>query len=61
MKENPPKHKDDFRPVADQILQLQLITTCPKCGGEISLWSEDRETACVFCEHKVFEREGTEH
>jgi len=61
MKENPPKHKEDIRPGADQIPQLQLITACPKCGGEISLWSEDRETVCVFCDHKVFEKEGTEH
>jgi DNA-directed RNA polymerase subunit RPC12/RpoP len=61
MKENQLKHKDNIPPAVDQIPKLQLITTCPKCGGEISLWSEDRETVCVFCDHKVFEKEGTEH
>ncbi len=39
----------------------ELIAVCPKCGGEIALWSEDRETVCIFCNHKIFEREGTLH
>lgn len=38
-----------------------LITACPRCGGEIELWSEDDETRCVFCGHKLFERETTTH
>jgi DNA-directed RNA polymerase subunit RPC12/RpoP len=38
-----------------------LIAVCPKCGGEIALWSEEQETVCIFCNHKVFEREGTLH
>ncbi len=37
------------------------ITACPKCGGEITLWSEEQETVCEFCDHKIFEREGTVH
>lgn len=39
----------------------ELISVCPKCGGEVALWSEDLETACIFCNHKIFEREGTLH
>ena len=39
----------------------ELIAVCPKCGGEIALWSEDQETACIFCNHKLFEHEGTLH
>ncbi len=38
-----------------------LIAICPKCGGEIGLWSEEQETVCIFCNHKVFEREATVH
>lgn len=38
-----------------------LVAVCPKCGGEIGLWSEDKETVCIFCDHKLFEREGTVH
>lgn len=39
----------------------EFIAVCPKCGGEIALWSEEQETVCIFCDHKVFEREGTLH
>ena len=39
----------------------ELIGVCPKCGGEIALWSEEQETVCIFCNHKLFEREGTLH
>ena len=39
----------------------ELIAVCPKCGGEIALWSEDQETSCIFCNQKIFEREGTLH
>jgi DNA-directed RNA polymerase subunit RPC12/RpoP len=38
-----------------------IITTCPKCGGELGIWSEDNETLCIFCDHKVFEKENTIH
>ena len=61
MKENPLKHKEHSPTIVGHILEPQLITECPKCGGELDLWSEDRETVCIFCDHKVFEREGTEH
>ena len=40
---------------------VDLIAICPKCGGEVALWSEEKETACIFCNHKLFEREGTLH
>ena len=38
-----------------------IITTCPKCGGELGIWSENIETLCIFCDHKVFEKENTIH
>jgi hypothetical protein len=60
MKESRLKHKESPL-IADRILTPLLITACPKCGGEVDLWSEDRETVCIFCDHKIFEREGTEH
>jgi DNA-directed RNA polymerase subunit RPC12/RpoP len=61
MKENPLKHKEHGPTIVGHILEPQFITECPKCGGEVGLWSEDQETVCIFCDHKVFEREGTEH
>ncbi len=39
----------------------ELMTTCPRCGGEIELWSQEEETVCIFCEYKIFERENTMH
>jgi DNA-directed RNA polymerase subunit RPC12/RpoP len=40
---------------------LDLITICPKCGGEVGLWSEEAETLCIFCQYRVFENERTVH
>lgn len=40
---------------------LDLIAICPKCGGEVGLWSEEAETLCTFCEYRVFEKERTVH
>jgi len=40
---------------------LDIVTTCPKCGGEVGLWSEEPETLCIFCQYRVFEREKTIH
>ena len=40
---------------------IDIVTTCPKCGGELGIWSEGPETRCSFCEYRVFERESTVH
>ncbi len=40
---------------------LDLVAICPKCGGEVGLWSEDPETLCIFCQYRVFEKETTTH
>ena len=61
MKEKPLEHKKNKGPSVESILEPQFITECPKCGGEVGLWSKDQETVCVFCDHKVFEKERTEH
>ncbi len=55
----PPKRKDAVgaRHTADS----ELITSCPKCGGEVALWSAEQETVCIFCNHRLFEHEGTLH
>ncbi len=61
MKENPSKHKLKEQPAMTVTAVLDIIATCPKCGGEVGLWSEENETLCVFCDHPVFDREGTVH
>lgn len=60
MKENLSKLKKNTT-TAEFILAPELITNCPKCGGEVGLWSEKNETICIFCNHRVFDREKTEH
>jgi len=58
LKENPSGREClDMKLMAVQ----DLIATCPKCGGEVGLWSEDEVTTCIFCNFKVFEKETTEH
>jgi hypothetical protein len=46
---------------AEFILAPELITSCPKCGGEVGIWSRDEETVCIFCEYRMFDKEGTLH
>ncbi|MCK9419868.1 MAG: hypothetical protein M0R70_10870 [Nitrospirae bacterium] len=61
MKENSSKHKIDKNSGVKIIAVPDIITTCPKCGGELGIWSEGNETLCIFCDHKVFEKENTIH
>ena len=61
MKENPSKHKTQKTRGVKIIAVPDIITTCPKCGGEVALWSTENETLCIFCDHKVFEKENTTH
>jgi DNA-directed RNA polymerase subunit RPC12/RpoP len=61
MKVNPSAHKKSGTVSIKVVLPRELIIRCPKCGGEVGLWSEDKETACPFCDHRIFEKETTEH
>jgi len=61
MKENLSKHKHSKNSGIKIDAITDIITTCPKCGGELGIWSEENETLCIFCDHKVFEKENTIH
>lgn len=37
------------------------FVTCPGCGGEVELWTDEDETACFFCGYKVFKKEKIVH
>lgn len=39
----------------------EFVMRCPRCGGEVGLWSGNRETRCTFCDLRIFDREATEH
>jgi DNA-directed RNA polymerase subunit RPC12/RpoP len=61
MKESPSEPKKKSTVSIKLLLARDLIMPCPKCGGEVGLWSGERETACTFCGHRLFEKETTEH
>jgi len=44
MKESPQKHKVKTSSGVRLESVLDLVTTCPKCGGEVGIWSEEDET-----------------
>jgi hypothetical protein len=60
MKDENLKHKEN-EPCTVKYSPVPEFVTCPNCGFEIELWSEDEETRCLFCGHKVFKREATVH
>jgi NADH pyrophosphatase NudC (nudix superfamily) len=61
MKENLSKHRNGKIRGLKIIAVPDIITTCPKCGGEMGIWSEELETLCIFCQYRIFDREGTIH
>ena len=61
MKEKPFKHKTGALRESKSGITMEVLTICPKCGGEVALWSEGSETLCIFCRYRVFDRETTIH
>lgn len=61
MKEKTSHDKQKYTLVAPANEVPGLIASCPRCGGEIGLWSGEEETACIFCGHRPFEKEKTNH
>jgi hypothetical protein len=39
---------------------LEFIA-CIKCGNEIEIWTDEDETICQTCGHKVFKKEAIIH
>jgi rRNA maturation endonuclease Nob1 len=66
MKDGGKRVKDDMKPIAKSPCSVKTFPvpefiTCPKCGGEIELWSDEERTECFFCGHKVFKKENIVH
>lgn len=51
--------KDDICAGTDEIAigEVPETITCPKCGGEIGLWTESVLTVCWFCGFHAFRKE----
>jgi DNA-directed RNA polymerase subunit RPC12/RpoP len=46
------------RPACAEIqMSFPMELTCPRCGGEIELWSDEGETICGLCGYLVFDHE----
>lgn len=35
--------------------------TCPKCGEEVELWTDEDETLCPLCLYRLFRKECIIH
>jgi DNA-directed RNA polymerase subunit RPC12/RpoP len=57
MRQNPSQRKSEYTLVTPFDQLPQIMTTCPRCGGEIELWSQEEETTCLFCGYSLFERQ----
>ncbi len=51
----------DKAPRSVKVRPVPEFITCPKCGGEIELWSYESLTVCLFCGHQVFKKENILH
>jgi hypothetical protein len=50
----------DHRYIEDALACVEDIpqsVTCPKCGGQIGLWTDSIITICWFCGFHVFKKE----
>ena len=54
------KHNEKS-PCSVKITPVPEFITCPKCGGEIELWSDEYLTSCFYCGHQVFKKENIVH
>ncbi|MBI5633387.1 MAG: hypothetical protein HZA15_07920 [Nitrospirae bacterium] len=42
----------------EDLVSIPESVTCPKCGGQIGLWTESIITICWFCGFHVFKKEA---
>lgn len=40
---------------------LMKVVTCPSCGGDVDIWTNDEETRCAFCGQVIHKRPRTDH
>lgn len=48
-------------PCTVQALPVPEFITCPRCGGEVELWTDEDETSCIFCGQGIFKKEKIIH
>jgi rRNA maturation endonuclease Nob1 len=48
-------------PCSIKNMTVPEFITCTKCGDELELWTDEDETICQSCGHKVFRKEAIIH
>jgi hypothetical protein len=48
-------------PCSAKSIPVPEFITCIKCGNEIEIWTDEDETICQACGHKVFKKETIIH
>lgn len=48
-------------PCSAKSVSILEFIACIKCGNEIEIWTDEYETICQACGHKVFKKETIIH
>jgi len=48
-------------PCSTRSVPLLEFIACIKCGNEIEIWTDEDETICQACGHKIFKKEAIIH
>jgi DNA-directed RNA polymerase subunit RPC12/RpoP len=59
MKEN--SKKKAKKKYSVRVMSLEELISCPQCGFDIELWSEELLTRCLSCGYYVFRKERIIH
>jgi len=43
------------------IMTVPEFLTCPRCGEEVELWTDEDETLCPLCLYRLFRKECIIH
>lgn len=49
----------DITKFADALFDAEI--TCPVCGFEVAVWTDEEETRCRICGYKIFQKERIIH
>jgi len=44
-----------------KMMPVPELVVCKRCGGETEIWSDEGETVCGVCGHRVFRKETAVH
>ncbi|MCX7793599.1 MAG: hypothetical protein N2257_04220 [Thermodesulfovibrionales bacterium] len=59
--ENRPGYKDNKPACIELYEPFPEFVTCPKCGEDVEIWTDEEETHCIFCGYHLFRKETIVH